>query len=99
VLLCVFSCSARHGSFWLLSATDWSKGCTILGGGQEIVRVTLLVSLRGDSMHRGEDSPRLLFVIVYSTFNVGSNRTSIVFLYPILTTFLLSPYHPQSAVD
>ena len=49
-------------------------------GGQEIVRtvrVTLLVNLRDDSIQCGQDSPCLIFVVVYS----GSELDFTIVLY------------------
>jgi hypothetical protein len=43
----------------------YRRDVRITRGGQGIVRVTLLVSLRDDSIRRGKDSPCLMIIIVY----------------------------------
>lgn len=73
------------GSLWLpLSHID-RRDVRISRGGQGIVRVTLLVSLRDDSFRRGKDSPCLMIIIVYSGSGPGS----------ILVFIFLSFYMPE----
>jgi hypothetical protein len=71
--------SGSRSSFWLPLPHISRRDVRISRGGQRIVRVTLLVSLRDDSIRRGKDSPCLMIVIVYIDCGLQS---ILAFIFP-----------------